>query len=243
MTGNPRACRVATAVLESLTDDVRRNIVEMGDYAKAKYRELQKEYPTFITAVEGTGLLYAVGLDEEAFAVVATEGAEYVLRKQGLGVIHGGKNALRFTPHFNITRDEMDMQVEFVRALLKRLDNDAFRALAPRLVTYDEPTSDSAPSGQIWILTLKGHIFDKKAINDILNAVEDGKGTARMLAVKLGDTKQEATQATLEISGFKDGSLELDKLRSELKRIEASDIRVSFARSDRSSAFKNAMYL
>ena len=37
-------------------------------------------------------------------------------RKNGLGVIHGGINALRFTPHFAITSEEIDMIVEIVRS-------------------------------------------------------------------------------------------------------------------------------
>ena len=36
-------------------------------------------------------------------------------RKNGLGVIHGGQNALRFTPHFAITSSEIDMIVKIVK--------------------------------------------------------------------------------------------------------------------------------
>jgi 4-aminobutyrate aminotransferase-like enzyme len=32
-----------------------------------------------------------------------------------LGVIHGGQNALRFTPHFAITSEEIDMIVDILR--------------------------------------------------------------------------------------------------------------------------------
>jgi 4-aminobutyrate aminotransferase-like enzyme len=35
-----------------------------------------------------------------------------------LGVIHGGVNALRFTPHFNITSEEIDLIIDVVRASL-----------------------------------------------------------------------------------------------------------------------------
>ena len=40
-------------------------------------------------------------------------------RRQGLGVIHGGSNALRFTPHFAITSDEIDMIIEIIRQALE----------------------------------------------------------------------------------------------------------------------------
>ena len=44
--------------------------------------------------------------------MVAADGAEFVLRKQGLGVIHGGENSLRFTPHFGIRSEEVDLIIE-----------------------------------------------------------------------------------------------------------------------------------
>lgn len=60
-----------------------KNIVEMGLYAVQQYRLLQQDFPHLITGVTGTGLLYAVQLNENVFKVVAYDGAEYVLRKQG----------------------------------------------------------------------------------------------------------------------------------------------------------------
>ena len=36
-------------------------------------------------------------------------GLEYLCRKNGLNVIHGGRNALRFTPRFDITDDEIEL--------------------------------------------------------------------------------------------------------------------------------------
>jgi len=35
-----------------------------------------------------------------------------------LGVIHGGQNALRFTPHFAITSEEIDLIIEVLRDAL-----------------------------------------------------------------------------------------------------------------------------
>jgi acetylornithine/succinyldiaminopimelate/putrescine aminotransferase len=40
------------------------------------------------------------------------------MRERGLGVIHGGVNSLRFTPHFNITSAEVDLVVAGVRRAL-----------------------------------------------------------------------------------------------------------------------------
>ena len=40
------------------------------------YKQLQKEYPDLITSVTGTGLLYAVQLNDKIFSVVAADGAD-----------------------------------------------------------------------------------------------------------------------------------------------------------------------
>jgi acetylornithine/succinyldiaminopimelate/putrescine aminotransferase len=40
------------------------------------------------------------------------------LRERGIGVIHGGENSLRFTPHFGIAGDEVDLVIAHVREAL-----------------------------------------------------------------------------------------------------------------------------
>merc|ERR1712187_245279 len=97
-----------------LTPAIRNNIVEMGKYCVHKYEELMKEIPGIIIRVNGTGLLFQVKLDPK-FPVTAMDGVEMVLRRRGINVIHGGTNALRFTPNFDITRQEADMQICHVR--------------------------------------------------------------------------------------------------------------------------------
>lgn len=126
MTCNPRACRVTASVLNQMTDEIRANIVNMGLLAKQKYEALRKEEPfsKLITNISGSGLLYAVELDSNQIKVVAddpTKAAETCARTLGLGVIHGGANALRFTPHFLITERELDLQVDLVRKTLLTL--------------------------------------------------------------------------------------------------------------------------
>jgi len=116
MTGNPRACEVATAVLTSMTPALRQNIRDMGVYFIEQYTALQAEIPEIIR-VNGTGLLFQVKLDEK-IPVTAMDGVERILRLRGINVIHGGTNALRFTPNFDITREEADMQISHVRDIL-----------------------------------------------------------------------------------------------------------------------------
>jgi acetylornithine/succinyldiaminopimelate/putrescine aminotransferase len=73
-----------------------------------------------ITKVQGTGLLFSVELNEDGYTVLGKKCVELDLRLNGIGVIHGGKNALRFTPHFGITSAEVDLVVEAVRKSLAK---------------------------------------------------------------------------------------------------------------------------
>ena len=111
MTGNPRALEVANTVLDQMSPCVRNNIVTMGDLMLKNLEILAKKYD-FITHVTGTGLLLAVHLNEKMPVLKV----EKDLRKNGLNVIHGGKNALRFTPWFLINEAEIDL-------IIKILDN------------------------------------------------------------------------------------------------------------------------
>ncbi len=118
MTTNPRALETAVAVLDSITPELRNNIRERGVEFVEKFKALQKEFPDVITKVQGTGLLCCAELEPHRFPVVGMDAVEPWCRRRGLGVIHGGENALRFTPHFNITSKEIDLIVDIVRESL-----------------------------------------------------------------------------------------------------------------------------
>jgi acetylornithine/succinyldiaminopimelate/putrescine aminotransferase len=118
MTTNPRALETAVAVLSKITPELRANIIEKGDEFLTKLGELQKEFPNEITLVQGSGLLLCAELDPEILPVVGFGCVEEWCRLNGLGVIHGGKNALRFTPHFGITSEEIDLVINIVRDCL-----------------------------------------------------------------------------------------------------------------------------
>lgn len=114
MTTNPRALAVGCAVLESLTPELRANIQDRGADFIDGLNGLMEEFPGLITKVQGTGLLFSAELHPD-IEVVGFDGIETWLRKNGLGVIHGGENSLRFTPHFAISRAEVDLIITLVR--------------------------------------------------------------------------------------------------------------------------------
>jgi len=117
MTGNPRALDVALATLDQLTDEVRRNIRERGKEFVDKLNTLKSELGGLITKVQGTGLLFSCELAPE-FKCYGAHSIEEYMRERGIGVIHGGVNSLRFTPHFKVTSAEVDLVVSAVRQAL-----------------------------------------------------------------------------------------------------------------------------
>jgi acetylornithine/succinyldiaminopimelate/putrescine aminotransferase len=120
MTTNPRALAVACAVLDLVTPELRANVKERGLEFVEKLCALKDEFPGIVTDVTGTGLLFAIHLKEEGYKVVGAHGIERYMRMHGIGVIHGGKNALRFTPHFRITSAEVDFIIDQIRKALQQ---------------------------------------------------------------------------------------------------------------------------
>lgn len=134
MTANPRAMDVATTVLEQLTPELRNNIVSKGKEILFKFSKLSEELAGPITKVQGTGLLFSVELDS-SYKCYGADSTEEYMRFLGVGVIHGGVNSLRFTPHFAITSEEIDLLVAATRDALvngprKRVDVPLNRQIA-----------------------------------------------------------------------------------------------------------------
>ncbi len=118
MTANPRALDIASTVLGLLTPELRRNIVERGREFLDKINALKDELGGgLITQVQGTGLLFSCELHPQ-FKCFGTGSTEEYMRERGIGVIHGGTNSLRFTPHFAVTSGEIDLVVSHIRHAL-----------------------------------------------------------------------------------------------------------------------------
>jgi len=117
MTTNPRALDVACATLARLSPDVRQNIRLRGEQAVQKLEALKNKLGGLITKVQGTGLLFSCELAPQ-FKCYGANSTEEWLRMHGVNVIHGGENSLRFTPHFGMDEEELDLLVNMVgRAL------------------------------------------------------------------------------------------------------------------------------
>jgi acetylornithine/succinyldiaminopimelate/putrescine aminotransferase len=114
MTANPRAMDIGTAVLNMVTPEVRKNIVDRGHEFVEKLEALKAELDGPLTKVEGTGLLFSCELTPD-YKAYGTDSLEEYMRMKGVGVIHGGENSLRFTPHFMVTSEEVDLIVAHVK--------------------------------------------------------------------------------------------------------------------------------
>ncbi len=119
MTTNPRGLEVGVRVLDAIDDDLRQNIRQRGLEFRQKLEALQQELPGSIDRVLGTGLLVATLLNEEKHRATGPGSVENYLRIHGIEMIHGGPNGLRFTPHFAITSEEIDLIVDVLREALR----------------------------------------------------------------------------------------------------------------------------
>lgn len=118
MTANPRALDVGSAMLGAITPTLRENVRARGQEAVDSLKALQAELGGLITGVQGTGLLFSCELSPQ-FKCYGAGSTEEWLREQGIGVIHGGANSLRFTPHFAITSEEIALLVAMVGKALR----------------------------------------------------------------------------------------------------------------------------
>jgi acetylornithine/succinyldiaminopimelate/putrescine aminotransferase len=101
-----------------VTPALRRNIRERGEEFLQKFRALQHDLGDRITAVQGTGLLFSLELNNKYYRCYGSDSTEEYLRLKGCNVIHGGQNSLRYTPCFGITSDEVDLVVNATRDAL-----------------------------------------------------------------------------------------------------------------------------
>jgi acetylornithine/succinyldiaminopimelate/putrescine aminotransferase len=117
MTTNPRGLDVAMAVLECLTPALRENIRNQGKALVSGLNKIAEDLGNAITGTQGTGLLLSCELNPR-YKCHGVNSTEDYLRRQGLGVIHGGARSLRYTPHFAITDKEVDLVLQLTRDAL-----------------------------------------------------------------------------------------------------------------------------
>ena len=123
MTGNPKALEIGYETLKRLDKQLITNIREKGKSFKNMLHEINVNFPDIVSHVTGSGLLLALHIKPE-YIVDKNKGLEYICRYNGLNVIHGGQNALRFTPHFLINNQEINLIKKLLEISLQTLRNE-----------------------------------------------------------------------------------------------------------------------
>jgi acetylornithine aminotransferase len=112
--GNPLACRVGRAVLETIAaDDLIGNAAEQGAYLLAGLRETLSHLPGVIE-IRGRGLMLGIELDRPCGELVAQALAA------GLLINVTADRVIRLLPPLVIRRAEIDQLVQGLSALLER---------------------------------------------------------------------------------------------------------------------------
>ena len=117
MTSNPRALDIAVTVLNSLSDARRENIRARGKELLEGMAALIDETNGGVTSAQGTGLLLSCALAPR-YKTYGANSTEDYLRRNGLGVIHGGERSLRFTPVFDMSAKEVALVLDLVKNAL-----------------------------------------------------------------------------------------------------------------------------
>jgi len=132
---NPQGLVVALEVLKLLEeDDYEDKVTQKGRYFLGQLKELQLKYPNIMGDVNGLGLALRIELCQEdgitpnpALAQkMFQEGLKGDLRINGKGyglvLSIGGyfKNVISLSPSFEITKEEIDLAIEFLDQLMTR---------------------------------------------------------------------------------------------------------------------------
>ncbi|MBF0516542.1 MAG: acetylornithine transaminase [Nitrospirae bacterium] len=115
--GNPLACAVALATIETLLEDgiMLSECRRMGEYFMESLIKLQKQFPKVITDVRGRGLLIGMELTREC-AMVAQACFE-----RGILINCTAGNTLRFMPPLIVTEEDIDRLISVLKDILERL--------------------------------------------------------------------------------------------------------------------------
>ncbi|MFC1493701.1 acetylornithine transaminase [Thermodesulfobacteriota bacterium] len=113
--GTPLVTAVAETVLRSLIEDgLLKQCCEMGEYFRAKLRDLEKEYD-FIKEVRGYGLIIGMELDRPGAEIVTT------CMEKGLLINCAQDNVLRFIPPLTVSREEVDLLINCLNKIFRNM--------------------------------------------------------------------------------------------------------------------------
>ena len=88
-----------------------------GDYLVAKLHDIQADFDGLVSNVRGRGLFAAFDLPDGT----ARDNLANLIIAEGALILGSGKKAIRFRPHLNITRKEIDLADDIIRRAIAQL--------------------------------------------------------------------------------------------------------------------------
>ena len=88
-----------------------------GEYLVAKLHDIQADFDGLVSNVRGRGLFAAFDLPDGT----ARDNLADLIIAEGALILGSGKKAIRFRPHLNITREEIDLADDIIRRAIARL--------------------------------------------------------------------------------------------------------------------------
>ena len=99
------------------TEDLVNQAATNGDYLIAKLHDIQADFDGLVGNVRGRGLFAAFDLPDGS----ARDNLANLIIAEGALILGSGKKAIRFRPHLNITREEIDLADDIIRRAIARL--------------------------------------------------------------------------------------------------------------------------
>ena len=99
------------------TEDLVNQAATNGDYLIAKLHDIQADFDGLVSNVRGRGLFAAFDLPDGS----ARDNLANLIIAEGALILGSGKKAIRFRPHLNITREEIDLADDIIRRAIARL--------------------------------------------------------------------------------------------------------------------------
>ncbi len=113
--GNPLACAVAIAVIDTLrNEDLLTHVTEVGNYFLGRLRTLQTKHPDLIVDVRGLGLMIGVELADPEIAKALLSG----MMDRHILINRTHETVLRFLPPYLITATHVDRAIGALDELL-----------------------------------------------------------------------------------------------------------------------------
>ncbi|EFI27655.1 acetylornithine aminotransferase [Coprinopsis cinerea okayama7 len=117
--GSPLACAVGYHVLSRLSEPaMKSHVLETSAYLRGRLEQLPKWFPELLQEnVRGRGLILGIGFKDTEVPGKVVQ----LARERGVFMLTAGKDAIRFVPSLNVSKDEVDFAVDVLESSLSRV--------------------------------------------------------------------------------------------------------------------------